>query len=89
MDADGLRIEDGYAIVGRAGQRVACPDGLAHGQGAPRTGPLARAGRSARGTDSGVRLAEEFVDPAGVPGRLGEWPASVGLTGAGPTRPGS
>jgi hypothetical protein len=88
VNANGLRIEDGYVIVGRAGQRVACPDGLTHGQSTPRTGTVALVGRSERDTGLGVRLAQEFVDLAGVPGPLGEWPTSVGLTGAGATRPG-
>jgi hypothetical protein len=88
MDTDGLIVEDGYVIVGRAGQRVARPDGLTHGQSTPRTGTVTLVGRSEPDTGSGVRLAEVFVDLTGVPGLLGEWPMSVGLTGAGATRPG-
>lgn len=88
MDANGLIVEDGYFIVGRAGQRVLRPGGSAPGREASPIGTEPMVGRSERGTDTGAPIAQALANPAGVPGVSSGRSTSVGLNGSGPTRPG-
>jgi hypothetical protein len=84
VDINGLIVEDGYVIVGRAGQRVMRPGELAQVGADSRSG----ARRPERESGAVTPLAEGHARLTDARGASGVWLSQGDLSGPGSTRPG-
>jgi hypothetical protein len=77
VDINGLIVEDGYVIVGRAGQRVMRPDELAQERADSQSATVAEARRTEHEGRATAPFAEGLARLTDARGVSGEWMSQV------------